>query len=162
MSDEKTVEEIAQDYTAMGHSVTLITDIIAGNAMADDTAEDKQGCVDRNVEHLELMVAKDYWTDEDMTAVNSAITAGNGYTAQGINMETKSNVITIDGTEYSQDDLDDSQTYLINQIKDLQGKSANLRFQLDQVTVAQNAFTNSLITSLKNEEVIENMNESTA
>ena len=74
-------------------------------------------------------------------------------------METKSNVITIDGTEYSQDDLDDSQTYLINQIKDLQGKSANLRFQLDQVSVAQSAFTNSLITSLKNEEVIENMNE---
>ena len=25
------------------------------------------------VEHLELMVAKDYWTDEDMTAVNKAI-----------------------------------------------------------------------------------------
>jgi hypothetical protein len=74
---DKTTEEIAQDFTAMGHSVTLITDIIAGNAMA----EDKQGTVDRNVEHLELMVAKDYWTDEDMTAVNSAITAGNGYTA---------------------------------------------------------------------------------
>jgi hypothetical protein len=71
----------------------------------------------------------------------------------------KSNVITINGTEYSQDDLDDSQTYLINQIKDLQGKSANLRFQLDQVSVAQSAFTNSLIQSLKNEDVIENMNE---
>jgi len=27
------------------------------------------------------MVAKDYWTDEDMTAVNAAITAGQGYTA---------------------------------------------------------------------------------
>jgi hypothetical protein len=27
---DKTTEEIAQDYTAMGHSVTLITDIIAG------------------------------------------------------------------------------------------------------------------------------------
>ena len=81
MADVKTKEEIAQDYTAMGHSVTLITDIIAGDAMADDTAEDKQDCVDRNVEHLELMVAKDYWTNESMTAVNSAITAGNGYTA---------------------------------------------------------------------------------
>ena len=77
----KTTAEIAQDYTAMGHSVTLITDVIAGNAMADDTAEDKQGCVDRNVEHLELMVAKDYWTSESMTAVNGAITAGNSYTA---------------------------------------------------------------------------------
>jgi len=78
---EKTAEEIAQDYTAMGHSVELINAIIAGTAMADDTAEDKQDCVDRNVAHLELMVAKDYWTDEDMTAVNSAITAGQGYTA---------------------------------------------------------------------------------
>ena len=81
MSDEKTAEEIAQDYTAMGHSVELINAIIAGTAMEDDTAEEKQGCVDRNVAHLELMVAKDYWTDEDMTAVNSAITAGKGYTA---------------------------------------------------------------------------------
>ena len=79
--DEKTTEEIAQDYTAMGHSVDLINAIIAGTAMADDEAEDKQDCVDRNVAHLEIMVAKDYWTDEDMTAVNSAITAGQGYTA---------------------------------------------------------------------------------
>jgi hypothetical protein len=78
---EKTTEEIAQDYTAMGHSVDLINAIIAGTAMADDTAEDKQNCVDRNVAHLEIMVAKDYWTDEDMTAVNSAITAGQGYSA---------------------------------------------------------------------------------
>ena len=78
---EKTAEEIAQDYTAMGHSVDLINAIIAGTAMADDEAEDKQDCVDRNVAHLEIMVAKDYWTDEDMTAVNSAITAGQGHTA---------------------------------------------------------------------------------
>jgi hypothetical protein len=70
-------------------------------------------------------------------------------------METKSNVITIDGKEYKQEDLDDSQTYLIKQINDLQAKSTNLRFQLDQVSVAQSAFTNSLIQSLKNEEVIE-------
>jgi hypothetical protein len=79
--DELTTEEIAQNYTAMGHSVDLINAIIAGTAMADDEAEDKQDCVDRNVAHLEIMVAKDYWTDEDMTAVNSAITAGQGYTA---------------------------------------------------------------------------------
>ena len=81
MPDTKTAEEISQDYTAMGHSVELINAIIAGTAMADDTAEDKQDCVDRNVAHLEIMVAKDYWTSEDMTAVNSAITAGQGYTA---------------------------------------------------------------------------------
>jgi hypothetical protein len=74
-------------------------------------------------------------------------------------METKSNIINIDGKEYKQEDLDDSQTYLIKQINDLQAKSANLRFQLDQVSVAQSAFTNSLITSLKNEDVIETINE---
>ena len=79
--DELTAEQIAQHYTAMGHSVDLITAIIAGDAMADDDAADKQDCVDRNVEHLELMVAKDYWTTEDMTAVNAAITAGQGYSA---------------------------------------------------------------------------------
>jgi hypothetical protein len=79
--DEITTEEIAQHYTAMGHSVDLINAIIAGTTMADDDAAEKQGCVDRNVEHLELMVAKDFWTTEDMTAVNAAITAGKAYSA---------------------------------------------------------------------------------
>ena len=79
--DELTAEQIAQHYTAMGHSVDLINAIIAGTAMADDDAAEKQDCVDRNVEHLEIMVAKDFWTDEDMTAVNAAITAGQGYSA---------------------------------------------------------------------------------
>ena len=79
--DELTAEQIAQHYAAMGHSVDLINAIIAGTAMEDDDAEDKQDCVDRNVEHLEIMVAKDFWTDEDMTAANAAITAGQGYTA---------------------------------------------------------------------------------
>ena len=82
MSDEvKTAEDIAQDYTAMGHSVELINGIIDGSKMSDESAEDRQGAVDRNVEHLELMVAKDYWTSEDMTAVNAAITAGKAHTA---------------------------------------------------------------------------------
>ena len=48
----RTDAEKTQDYTAMGHSVDLITDVIAGNAMAEDEAVDKQSCVDRNVEHL--------------------------------------------------------------------------------------------------------------
>ena len=76
---ENTIEQIAQHYTAMGHSVSLINDIISGDAMADDTTEDKQDCVDRNVSHLEIMVAKDFWTDEDMTEVNAAIVAGKAY-----------------------------------------------------------------------------------
>ena len=82
MSEEvKTAEDIAQDYTAMGHSVELINGIIDGSKMAEEEAADRQSAVDRNVEHLELMVAKDYWTDESMTAVNSAISAGKAHTA---------------------------------------------------------------------------------
>jgi len=77
----ETVEQIAQDYTAMGHSVDLINGIIDETKMTDDTQEEKDDCVDRNVRHLELMVAKDYWTNEDMTAVNKAITDGKTHIA---------------------------------------------------------------------------------
>jgi fructose/tagatose bisphosphate aldolase len=77
----KTVEEIAQDYKAMGDSVELINGIIDGSKMADESEEDKKDTVKRNVEHLEIMVAKDYWTNEDMTAVNAAISAGTAYLA---------------------------------------------------------------------------------
>ena len=79
--DEITAEEIAQHYSAMGDSVTLINGIIAGNAFADEDADTKQDCVDRNVEHLEIMLAKDYWTSEDMAAINAAVVAGNSYSA---------------------------------------------------------------------------------
>ena len=59
------------------------------------------------------------------------------------------NIFTLDGTSYKEKDLDDKQKYLKDQIQDLQAKSTQLRFQLDQVSVAQNVFTNSLIASLK-------------
>ena len=78
---DRTDAELLQDFTAMGHSIALITDVIAGNAMADDIAADRQACVDRNVEHLVLMKAKSDWGSESMTATTNAITAGNGYTA---------------------------------------------------------------------------------
>ena len=78
---DRTTEELAQDYTAMGHSIDLITAVIAGNSMADDPKEDRQDCVDRNVAHLELMKAKTDWGSESMTATNNAINAGKGYTA---------------------------------------------------------------------------------
>ena len=79
--EPRTAEELAQDFTAMGHSIALITDVIAGDCMADDDAADRQDCVDRNTQHLELMVAKDDWGSEDFTACNAAIVSGNGYTA---------------------------------------------------------------------------------
>jgi hypothetical protein len=82
MSEEaRTAEQRTQDFTAMGHSVDLINDIVAGNQDDDMEVAERQDCVDRNVAHLELMVAKTDWDSEDMTASNSAITAGQGYTA---------------------------------------------------------------------------------
>ncbi len=79
--EPRTAEQLASDFTAMGHSIALITDVIAGDSMADEDAADRQDCVDRNTQHLELMVAKDDWGSEDFTATTSAISAGNGYTA---------------------------------------------------------------------------------
>jgi len=79
--EDRTAEELAQDYSAMGDSVSLINAIIAGDSMAEDDAEDRQGCVDRNTQHLELMKAKEDWGSEDFTATDAAISAGNGYTA---------------------------------------------------------------------------------
>ena len=71
MTDTPTAEEIAQNYTAMGHSVDLLN---AGQP--EDTSDaDWADTVSRNVEHLQLMVAKDYWTTESMTAANAAIAA---------------------------------------------------------------------------------------
>ena len=66
--DELTAEQIAQNYSACGDSVDLIN---AGQpvGMSD---EDWADCVARNKEHLVLMLAKDYWTDEDMTAMTAA------------------------------------------------------------------------------------------
>ena len=66
-----TEEQIAKNYTAMGHSVDLLN---AGKPEGMENDEWTE-TVSRNVEHLQLMVAKDYWTDEDMTAVNAAIAA---------------------------------------------------------------------------------------
>ncbi len=71
MTDTPTAEEIAQHYVAMGHSVDLLN---AGQP-EDMEADDWTDTVSRNVEHLQLMVAKDFWTTEDMTAANAAIAA---------------------------------------------------------------------------------------
>ena len=64
-----TEQEIAAAYSAMLDSVALIN---AARANPDDYADDET-VVARNVEHLKLMIAKDFWTDEDMTSVQAAI-----------------------------------------------------------------------------------------
>lgn len=71
---------------------------------------------------------------------------------------SESNVIKIAGKEYDESSLDNQQMYLINQIRDLQGKAGSLRFQLDQVQVAQDSFTSALIKSV--EEPVDEANSS--
>ena len=72
MTEEITAEEIAQHYSAAMDSVNLINAVVADpDAYADDEA-----VLQRNVEHLKIMLAKDYWTTEDMTPFNDAIAAG--------------------------------------------------------------------------------------
>lgn len=79
MDNDITAEHIAKHYSAMGDSVDLINGIIDGSKMEDESQEDKNDCVDRNIQHLEVMMAKDFWTNEDMTAFNQAISDGKSY-----------------------------------------------------------------------------------
>ena len=65
----------AQKYAWALESVNLINAIVADDTSYIEPAD----CVDRNVQHLQIMVAKDFWTNEDMTPLNSAITAGLAY-----------------------------------------------------------------------------------
>ena len=66
-----TTEEIAQHYSAMGDSVDLINEIVASG----DTDTESTDTLSRNKEHLEIMVAKDFWTTEDLTPITAAINA---------------------------------------------------------------------------------------
>ena len=67
-----TSEEIAHHYSAAMDSVNLINALVAQESLTDD----EQDTIDRNVAHLKIMVAKDYWTTEDLTPFNDAIAAG--------------------------------------------------------------------------------------
>jgi len=64
----------------------------------------------------------------------------------------KTNIISIDGTDYNPDDLNDQQKYYISQVQHLMQKANNMKFNLDQVQIAQNQFTSLLVESLKPEE----------
>lgn len=60
--------------------------------------------------------------------------------------------IKIDDKEYKLDDFDDKQKYLVAQIKDLTSKSANFKFQIDQIEVAKAAFIKTLTLSIEEKE----------
>ncbi len=64
-----TPEEITRQYSATMDSVNLI---LAGNVRNQPAAE-WADTVKRNKEHLKIMIAKDFWTGEDLTPFQTAI-----------------------------------------------------------------------------------------
>ena len=65
---EETAESIAQHYKAAMDSVNLIN----GPKPEYFTEEEWVDCLARNKEHLKIMLAKDYWTTEDLTPLQLA------------------------------------------------------------------------------------------
>ena len=66
--NEITAEQIAQHLSAAMDSVNLI------NAGKPEKMEDADwaDCLSRNKEHLKIMLAKDFWTTEDLTPLQQA------------------------------------------------------------------------------------------
>ena len=69
MEDNKpTAEQIAQHYKAALDSVNLIN----GGKPEGVKDEEWADCVKRNKEHLNIMLAKDFWTNEDLKPLQDA------------------------------------------------------------------------------------------
>jgi hypothetical protein len=64
-----TAEEIARHYSAAMDSVNLIN----GGQPEGMDAEEWADCVARNKEHLQIMLAKDFWTTEDLSPLQAAV-----------------------------------------------------------------------------------------
>ena len=67
---EITAEEIARHYSAAMDSVNLIN----SGKPEGMTDEDWADTIARNKEHLNIMLAKDFWTTEDLTPLQGAAT----------------------------------------------------------------------------------------
>ena len=68
MTDTQTPEQIAKHYSAAMDSANLIN----GGKPANMTDADWADCLSRNKEHLKIMLAKDYWTTEDLAPLQAA------------------------------------------------------------------------------------------
>ena len=68
MIDTQTPQEIAQHYSAAMDSVNLIN----GGKPDNMTDADWADCLSRNKEHLQIMLAKDFWTTENLAPLQAA------------------------------------------------------------------------------------------
>ena len=62
------------------------------------------------------------------------------------------NKITINETEYDFADLGEQSQYFVNQVRNLKGRIAEARFNIDQLVAAEDAFSKALIASVKTPE----------
>jgi hypothetical protein len=87
MSEKNTpsTEDVQQSISAAFDSVNLINAIIAGTQDENQEDDKKKSTVKRNVEHLNIMLGKDWFaeglTSEQATQIDTCIAAGNTYTA---------------------------------------------------------------------------------
>jgi len=65
--------------------------------------------------------------------------------------EKKTNIITINDKDYTEDELTDQQKVMINHLKDLDRKISSTQFNLDQLHVGKQAFVDMLIKSTEAE-----------
>ena len=77
-------------------------------------------------------------------------------------METKSNVINIDGKEYNQEDLSVEQIRLVSKIAKYQKQSNDLKDAFEDANILQQQYLQSLKTSLSNDETTKAMENSKA
>jgi hypothetical protein len=63
--------------------------------------------------------------------------------------EKQTKTITINGTEYTEDQLTDQQKVFVNHVADLDRKIGSTQFNLDQLQVGKQAFMQLLTTSLE-------------
>ena len=66
--------------------------------------------------------------------------------------EKQTKTITINGTDYTEDQLTDQQKVMINHVADLDRKMGSAQFNLDQLAVGKQAFVDMLTKSLEESE----------
>ena len=63
--------------------------------------------------------------------------------------EKQTKTVTINGTDYTEDQLTDQQKVMINHVADLDRKIGSAQFNLDQLQVGKQAFMDMLTKSLE-------------
>jgi hypothetical protein len=66
--------------------------------------------------------------------------------------EKQTKTVTINGTDYTEDQLTDTQKVMINHIADLDRKIGSTQFNLDQLQVGKQAFVDMLTKNLEEQD----------